>query len=99
MSGAGDEDDDDDAVGELPDFNLAESDDDDDNLAAFGLQGDDDGDDSDDVDDPDLATGVTVARIWCSRVQLRALGERAQQSVAAGRPDPRQNGRLVYYWT
>lgn len=57
------------------------------------------GDDEEDIDDIDDLPGAAVARIWCSRAQLRALGERATESVAAGRPDPRQNGRLVYYWT
>ncbi len=48
-----------------------------------------------------LEEGMTsaIARIWCTREQLRALSQRASQSVAAGRPDPRQNGRLIYYWT
>jgi uncharacterized repeat protein (TIGR03847 family) len=46
-------------------------------------------------DDPD----ASVTRIWCSRTLLSALGERASQMVASGRPDPRQNGRLIYYWT
>lgn len=41
----------------------------------------------------------SVTRIWCSRAILAALGTRASEMVAAGRPDPRQNGRLVYYWT
>jgi uncharacterized repeat protein (TIGR03847 family) len=42
---------------------------------------------------------ASVTRIWCSRALLAALGERASQMVASGRPDPRQNGRLIYYWT
>ena len=78
-------------IGNLPDFGLTESEEED-SLPEFELETDDD-----ELDTDDVVAGVTVARIWCSRVQLRALGERAQQSVAAGRPDPRQNGRLVYY--
>ena len=52
-----------------------------------------------DEDGEEQPSSSAVARIWCTRAQLRALGERATQSVAAGRPDPRQNGRLIYYWT
>jgi uncharacterized repeat protein (TIGR03847 family) len=70
-------------------------DDDEDELPDFDLLGDEE-EDADDVDD---TPGAAVARIWCSRAQLRALGERAAESVSAGRPDPRQNGRLIYYWT
>jgi uncharacterized repeat protein (TIGR03847 family) len=73
----------------------ADEDDEEEELPGFDLLGDDE----EDEDDEDGLPGAAVARIWCSRAQLRALGERASQSVAAGRPDPRQNGRLVYYWT
>ncbi len=40
-----------------------------------------------------------VVRIWCSRAQMRALSDHAVDTVRSGRADPRQNGRLVYYWT
>ena len=40
-----------------------------------------------------------VVRMWCTREQMRALSATAMAAVQAGRPDPRQNGRLVYYWT
>lgn len=40
-----------------------------------------------------------VVRLWCSREQMRALSLRAMETVKSGRPDPKQNGRLVYYWT
>lgn len=40
-----------------------------------------------------------VVRIWCSRSQMRALSEHAMSTVRSGRADPKQNGRLVYYWT
>ncbi len=40
-----------------------------------------------------------IVRMWCSRSQVRALSEHAISTVQSGRPDPRQNGRLVYYWT
>jgi uncharacterized repeat protein (TIGR03847 family) len=40
-----------------------------------------------------------VVRFWCSRDQMRALSMHAMEMVRAGRADPKQNGRLVYYWT
>jgi uncharacterized repeat protein (TIGR03847 family) len=40
-----------------------------------------------------------IVRMWCSRDQMRALSAHATATVQAGRPDPKQNGRLVYYWT
>lgn len=40
-----------------------------------------------------------VVRMWCSRDQMRALSMHAMETVEAGRADPKQNGRLVYYWT
>jgi uncharacterized repeat protein (TIGR03847 family) len=40
-----------------------------------------------------------VVRMWCNRRQMRALSQQALTSVQSGRADPRQNGRLVYYWT
>ncbi len=40
-----------------------------------------------------------IVRLWCSRAQMRALSDQAMSIVQSGRPDPRQNGRLVYYWT
>ena len=44
-------------------------------------------------------TEPSVVRLWCDRAQMRALSLRAQEVVESGRPDPRQNGRLVFYWT
>ncbi|MFZ4815593.1 MAG: DUF3090 family protein [Phototrophicaceae bacterium] len=41
----------------------------------------------------------SVVRMWCSRDQMRALSLHAMDTVQSGRADPRQNGRLVYYWT
>lgn len=40
-----------------------------------------------------------VVRMWCSREQMRALSLQAMETVKSGRPDPKQNGRLIYYWT
>ncbi|HVU13454.1 MAG TPA: DUF3090 family protein [Phototrophicaceae bacterium] len=48
--------------------------------------------------DPD-AVQPGIVRMWCSRPQMRALSAHATATVQAGRPDPKQNGRLVYYWT
>lgn len=53
----------------------------------------------DDDESPEGDSEAPVTRIWCSRAVLAALGARASEMVAAGRPDPRQNGRLIYYWT
>jgi uncharacterized repeat protein (TIGR03847 family) len=40
-----------------------------------------------------------VVRMWCTREQLYALSIQAMDTVEAGRPNPRQNGRITYYWT
>ena len=40
-----------------------------------------------------------VVRMWCNHEQLYALSIQAMETVEAGRPDPRQNGRITYYWT
>jgi uncharacterized repeat protein (TIGR03847 family) len=53
---------------------------------------------TDDDEDPDLID-PGIVRMWCSRDQMTALGEHALSTVQAGRADPKQNGRLVYYWT
>lgn len=37
-------------------------------------------------------------RMWCSREQMYALSIQAMDTVEAGRPSPRQNGRILYYW-
>jgi uncharacterized repeat protein (TIGR03847 family) len=73
------------------------------------LSEDDEDDDSENIsfeefeaigdDEGEGGLEASVTRIWCSRALLSALGERAAQMVASGRPDPRQNGRLIYYWT
>jgi uncharacterized repeat protein (TIGR03847 family) len=63
---------------------------------------DEDDDDSDavgDLPDSDLEEPTpSVVRIWCTRNQILALSQRAMKTVEAGRADPKQNGRLVYYW-
>lgn len=40
-----------------------------------------------------------IVRMWCSREHMRALSSQAMETVKSGRPDPKQNGRLIYYWT
>jgi uncharacterized repeat protein (TIGR03847 family) len=51
-------------------------------------------------EDTDLETVQPgVVRLWCSRAQMRALSVHSTDTVQQGRPDPKQNGRLVYYWT
>ncbi|MAS35849.1 MAG: hypothetical protein CL610_17705 [Anaerolineaceae bacterium] len=40
-----------------------------------------------------------IVRMWCDRSQMRALSLQAISTVQSGRADPRQNGRVVYYWT
>jgi len=48
-------------------------------------------------DDEEVEPGVV--RLWCSRNQMRALSARASDSAHSGRADPRQNGRVIYYWS
>jgi uncharacterized repeat protein (TIGR03847 family) len=40
-----------------------------------------------------------IVRMWCSREQMRTLSAHTLEVVQAGRADPKQNGRLTYYWT
>ncbi len=40
-----------------------------------------------------------IVRMWCDRQQMRALSLQAISTVQSGRADPRQNGRVIYYWT
>ncbi|HEX2907813.1 MAG TPA: DUF3090 family protein [Phototrophicaceae bacterium] len=40
-----------------------------------------------------------IVRLWCSREQMRLLSAQALEMVKSGRADPKQNGRLIYYWT
>jgi uncharacterized repeat protein (TIGR03847 family) len=54
--------------------------------------------DPDDPDEPEEEE-PSVARLWCSRMQMRLLSAHTLEVVKAGRADPKQNGRLTYYWT
>ena len=40
-----------------------------------------------------------VVKLWCKRDQMALLCEQALEVVNSGRADPKQNGRLVYYWS
>ncbi len=40
-----------------------------------------------------------TVRMWCTREQMYALSIQAMETVEACRPQPRQNGRILYYWT
>ncbi len=55
------------------------------------------GDIEDDESDDDSEPGIV--RMWCNRNQMRALSAHSANTVQSGRPDPKLNGRLVYYWT
>jgi uncharacterized repeat protein (TIGR03847 family) len=39
-----------------------------------------------------------IARMWGTLPQMRALSLHAMDTVEQGRPSPRQNGRITYYW-
>jgi len=68
---------------------------------------DDDAESDDDFDEieselepeSDDAPEPGIVRMWCSRDQMRALSQQSMNTVQSGRPDPKPNGRLVYYWT
>jgi len=52
------------------------------------------------VDEDDVQTSdPQTIRLWGTRQQLRALSEHAQLVVQQGRPDPKSNGFMIYYWT
>lgn len=59
--------------------------------------GDDDDDDVGFTDADDFEPNVV--RMWCTREQMRALSLHAIDTVKSGRPDAKQNGRIIYYWT
>ena len=50
-----------------------------------------------DNEEDDYEAGVV--RMWCSREQMVALSIQAIDMVESGRPSPKQNGRITYYWT
>lgn len=75
-----------------------DNDDDDDTFSFMDSDDDDDDDEfsfiyNDDDDD------MSMVRMWCTREQLKALSLHAIDIVKSGRPDAKQNGRIIYYWT
>ena len=63
---------------------------------------DEDENEADDVDFSIFDAGPgqpQVVRMWCSREQMLALSLHALDTVKSGRPDAKQNGRIIYYWT
>ena len=68
----------------------------------FVPRSEDDPDDEDD-EDFDFFEGddgdPKVVRMWCSREQMHALSLHAMDTVKSGRPDAKQNGRIIFYWT
>lgn len=52
----------------------------------------------DEFEDPDLIR-PSIVRLWGTREQYKALSEHTIGVVDQGRPDPRQNGHVIYYWT
>lgn len=49
------------------------------------------------IDDEEMEP--SIVRFWSTREQMRSLSEHSSHTVKSGRPDPKQNGRIVYYWT
>lgn len=45
------------------------------------------------------SSGGRVVRMWATLKQMLALSLHAMDTVEQGRPSPRLNGRITYYWT
>ncbi len=62
-------------------------------------------DDDEEDDDDDFSFSAddggdpSVVRMWCTREQMKALSLHTIDTVKSGRPDAKQNGRIIYYWT
>lgn len=50
-------------------------------------------------DDEAVEANPGVVKLWCSRKQMKLLCDYTLEVVKSGRADPKQNGRLVYYWS
>lgn len=50
-------------------------------------------------EDDALASDPRSVHLWGTPQQFRALSEHALFIVKQGRPDPKANGHMVYYWT
>ena len=73
------------SIDDIDDFDVDEEDEDDEPFSLFE-DGDGDGE-------------PQVVRMWCTREQMRALSLHALDTVKSGRPDAKQNGRIIFYWT
>jgi uncharacterized repeat protein (TIGR03847 family) len=62
-------------------------------------QGSSEFEDDVDVDIDDDADDAGVVRMWATREQMMALSLQAMYVVQSGRPSPKQNGRITYYWS
>ena len=60
---------------------------------------DEDDADADDFFEDTHEDDPKSVRMWCSREQMHALSLHAMDTVRSGRPDAKQNGRIIYYWT
>src|SRR5690606_2875064 len=49
-------------------------------------------------EDEEETENSDIVRMWCSREQMYALSIQAMAMVESGRPNSRQNGRILYYW-
>lgn len=68
-------------------------------VAQEAVDGDESGDDEAAVDELDDDTRPSIVRLWGTPEQYKALSDHAMLVVEQGRPDPRQNGHVIYYWT
>lgn len=46
-----------------------------------------------------IAMQPSLVRFWGTRETMMVLAQRIERVVSSGRPDPKQNGRIHYYWT
>jgi uncharacterized repeat protein (TIGR03847 family) len=69
-------------------------------IAQEFTQSDDFEDDEDDFSFlNDESPEPNIVRMWCTREQMQALSLHTIDTVKSGRPDAKQNGRIIYYWT
>lgn len=57
-----------------------------------------DAEEGESADEP-AAEEPGIVRMWTTLQQMRALSIHALDTVEQGRPNPRHNGRITYYWT
>ncbi len=56
-------------------------------------------DEDDDAENPEDSDDVQIVRFAGSREQYQALAVHSERIVNLGRPDPKQNGYMIYYWS